>query len=159
MPGLTRNQEYIYQYLTVAAAQLFFCGFGPRLSVNVPKNLLEIKSLCVHAILLFDATVPASYRKLYYIGGEAIINTYPLTGLATDQLAMIYVNRSADANRRIDITVDISHLIDKLIIDDGDSYSSAHFDLGLVTDLGNNNVGGTLELWKVDMIYTTKGIQ
>lgn len=158
MPGLTRNQEYIYQYLTVAAAQLFFCGFGPRLSVNVPKNLLEIKSLCVHAILLFNATVPLSYRKLHYIGGQMVFNT-EFNGVAADQPAMIYVNRSADANRRIDITVDISHLIDKLVIDDGDSYSSAHFDLGLVTDLGNNNVGGTLELWKVDMIYTTKGIQ
>ncbi len=161
MSGLTRNQEYKYQYRNVAVARSIFCGYGAILTVNIPDNLLELKNLALHVVLQFDVAVPSGNRKLYYIGG-----TYGV-GAAVGSIAapvngnMVFVNLTADANRRIDCVIDISHLIPKLTFDSSGTFDQPSFQVSMITnyDLFAATVTGTMELWKADLIYTTKGIQ
>lgn len=160
MGSQTRHQEATYQYKTVAVARSIFCGYGPHLDVSIPDNLEELKNVSIHAVLQFDNTVSAGNRKLYFIGGDYEMNTYPDQTVKAVQPAMMEVNLSADANRRIDVTVDITHLIKNLEFDLIGSFDQPSVALGMVTDkTGLNSVTGVLELWKVDLIYTTKGIQ
>lgn len=156
----TRHQEAKYQYRSIAAARTIFCGYGPHLYVSVPEDLLELKNIAIHASLLFDVSVSAPNRKLHWIGGAYQINPYPDQTVASEQPQMIYINQAADGNRRVDVTIDISHLIPLIPIDDNPTFDQPNFEVSMVTDpTGANSVTGVLEIWKVDLIYTTKGIQ
>lgn len=158
--GQTRHQEATYQYRSVAVARTIFCGYGPHLYVSIPENLLELKNVAIHASLLFDASVAAGNRKIHWIGGGYQLNPYPDQTVASEQPSMIHILQSADANRRADVTIDISHLIPQLVIDDTPTFDQPSFEVSIVTDpTGANSVTGVLEIWKVDLIYTTKGIQ
>lgn len=160
MSGQTRRQEYKYQYKTLAVARTTFCGYGPTMSVSIPDNLLELKNLCVHASLVFDSSVSAPNRVLHWIGGGYNMDPAPANKTSDEQPRMMHISEAADANRRVDVTIDLSHLIDQLEFDTSGSFDQPSFELGMITDPTNNNsVTGALELWKVDMIYTTKGIQ
>lgn len=156
----TRHQEATYQYRSVAVARSIFCGYGPVLNVSIPDDLLELKNVAIHASLLFDVSVAAGNRKLHWIGGGYAVNPYPDQTVKSEQPNMIHILQSADANRRVDVTIDISHLIPLLEIDDSPTFDQPSFEVSMVTDpTGANSVTGVLEIWKVDLIYTTKGIQ
>jgi len=156
----TRHQEVKYQYRSVAVARTIFCGYGPHLDISVPEDLLELKNVAIHASIVFDVSVSAPNRVLHWIGGAYVVNPYPDQTVSPTQPAMIHVLESADANRRVDVTIDISHLIPQIEIDDNPTFDQPSFEVSMVTDpTGANSVTGVLEIWKVDLIYTTKGIQ
>lgn len=158
--GITRHQEAKYQYRSVAVARSIFCGYGPILGVSVPDDLLELKNVAIHASIVFDVSVASGNRKLHWIGGRYTLNPYPDQTASSEQAAMIHILQSADANRRVDVTIDISHLIPELTIDTNPTFDQPSFEVSMVTDpTGANSVTGVLEIWKVDLIYTTKGIQ
>lgn len=155
----TRHQEATYQYRSVAVARSIFCGWGPHLYVSLPEDLLELKNVAIHASLLFDVSVASGNRKIHWIGGGYETDYFSQT-VKSEQPAMVYINKSADVNRRVDVTIDISHLIPNLVIDDNPTFDQPSFEVSIVTDpTGDNSVTGVLEIWKVDLIYTTKGIQ
>jgi len=118
----TRHQEAKYQYRSVAVARTIFCGYGPHLDISVPEDLLELKNVAIHASIVFDVSVSAPNRVLHWIGGAYVVNPYPDQTVSSTQPAMIHVLESADANRRVDVTIDISHLIPQIEIDDNPTF-------------------------------------
>lgn len=161
MRSVTRNQEYKYQYKTVAITNYYFCGAGPRLNVSIPENLLDIKAIFLHAVLRFDASTPAAQRRIYWAGGSYSID--PITGIPKpSEDSMIFVNMQADPVTRIaDLKVDLTRLKDKLIQNPllGE-HDQPSIELDLITSLTGDFVTiGDVILWKVDFVYTTTGIQ
>lgn len=164
MTSQTRNQEYKYQYKTVSiAGNTVFCGNGPTLSISIPENLLDIKAIYIHAVLLFDVGVPSGNRKIHWAGGE-----YPRTidGIPKPlEGNMKYVNLAADPTTRIaDLRLDVTDLKDgfmqQLIDDEPFQFDQQKIRLNLITDVdGGFDVSGSVILWKVDFVYTTGGIQ
>lgn len=165
MSSQTRNQEYRYQYKTVAVANSYFCGYGPALSVSVPENLLDIKAIFLHAVLRFNSAVPAGRRKILWVGGS-----YPVKFSGNTTIPdpingnLVEVNVSADPSSRIaDIKIDITHLKDGLLTalaEDTFSFDQPRMKLSIITDESNGfEVDGEVILWKVDFAYTTTGIQ
>lgn len=155
----TRNQEYKYQYKTVAAADMSFCGNGPRLNVSIPDNLLDIKAIYMHAVLRFSLSVPAGKRKIYYAGGE-----YPVTGSGIPiptEGNLYFVDKAADpVSRIVDLKLDITELKDGLMEDSPDTLDQPTMELNLITDIdGAFDSDGEVILWKIDFVYTTLGIQ
>lgn len=82
----------------------------------------------------------------------------------------IELNQTADANRRVDISVDLTHLLKN----DDVAYEETGFDTGpdtgytmveilLPNTLDINNANylnvGSVELWKIDALFTTIGIR
>lgn len=160
MARQSRHQEYQYQYRQVAVARTIFCGYGPSLNVSIPDNMLKLINVSLHASIVFDPSVSAPSRKLWWMGGKALYNPYPDQSLKAVQPAMMPINLLADANRRVDVTIDISHLIPLLTIDSSPTFDQPSFEVDLITDpSGSFAITGVIELWKVDYIYTTKGIQ
>lgn len=159
MNSRTRNQEYKYQYKTIAIANAFFCGSGPTLNIAIPDNLLDIKAIYMHAVLRFDVAVPSGNRKILWVGGK-----YPqsLSGIPNPTAGnMRYVNVSADPTTRIaDLKVDITDLKDGLLSATPPIFDQPTIELNLITDMdGGFDVQGDVILWKIDFVYTTTGIQ
>lgn len=161
MTALTRNQEYKYQYKTLAATNSFFCGIGPGLNVSIPDNLLDIKAIYMHAVLQFDASVASGKRKIYWAGGSYTYDV--VTGIpkpTTDN--MVNVNLLADPTTRIaDLTIDLTPLKDQLLANAVlGAYEQPSIILNLITNVdGDFATTGKVLLWKVDFVYTTTGIQ
>lgn len=158
MNSVTRNQEYSYQYKSVAAANTIFCGNGSRLNVAIPDNLLDIKAIFMHAVLLFDTSVPSGSRKIQYAGGKY---DSTIAGIPIPQTGnLIFVNVPADATTRIaDCRVDITDLKAGLMAATLFDFNQPTMELNLITDIdGGFDVSGKVLLWKIDFVYTTKGI-
>jgi len=167
-----RNEDYTHQYKSISVANGIYCGYNPVLTVNVPSDLIELKNLYCRIVMLSDDDVPTNKRKLYWIGGDPKVSYNPITdGLLVDavQPNMMYLNALANGSGYIDVSVDLTHIIDKLTFSTGNtmvagSASQPNFELNLIVDT-ENYVGmtgrhnGTMVLWKTDMIYTTRGIQ
>jgi hypothetical protein len=73
------------------------------------------------------------------------------------------LNVAADVNRKVDLKLDLSHLLKKDNVGfrdlfeepSGLTYVMIEPDDALV---GNNNIG-TIDLWKIDAQFTTQGIR
>lgn len=169
MSSQTRNQEYKYQYKTVAVANGFFCGIGPGISVSVPENLLDIKSIFLHAVFRFDVSVPIVDRKILWAGVNYPTVPYTYGGFVTSipdpkNGNMVEVNVPADPATRIaDLRLDITHLKDAILEELSNNtfgFDQPFIQLKIITDMtGFNNISGDIVLWKIDFAYTTTGIQ
>lgn len=168
MSEQSRNQEFLFQYRNVALAQggqsstnPRFCGYGPIIQPSIPDNMLELKNIFAHLVMRFDASVPSGNRKLMYIGGEFDQNI--ATGnLVPDTSRAAFVNLTADANRYIDCQIDLTKWKDAMLPDLSDPFyfGQPQLQIQAVTDTnGTTNATGDIILWKIDLIYTTKGIQ
>jgi len=167
MSAITRSQDYKYQYKTVSAANVSFCS-NPSVAVTIPENILDIKAIYMHIVLQFTSGTDSAHRKIKWVGGE-----YPLinAGTSADPANgnMAYVNKSADPTTRIvDVKKDITHLKDAILVaaqaDTGDLFRPPTMQLSMIIDevlsnFSTYNIGGTILLWKIDFVYTTKGIQ
>lgn len=163
MSSTTRNQEYVYQYRNIAIANAFFCGNGPRMNVGIPSNLLDIKAIYLHAVLQFDVSVATSDRTIQYVGCgyyQNDINGDPV--IPSPSKDLIYVNRLADPTTRIvDLKIDITYIKDRIMatIDPSD-ISQPTIVLDIINRIkGMGTSTGKIILWKIDFVYTTKGIQ
>lgn len=127
-----------------------------------PEKALTIENLFVHLKLTFDAGIASGNRKLEYIG---IGNELPL--FVEDDptfFRKIDFNLSADANRKIDVKIDLSHLLNKENAGYRDYFGDIPDNLTYViikTAAGNRGVSnvGTINLCKIDAQYTTEGIR
>lgn len=155
MSELTRNQEYTFQYKTVNVRDSFFGGHQPKLSVALPKNLLAIKNLYCHLMMTYDIAVPVGQRKLNWIGGNPQYTGGTIPNAA--QPNMKYLGAVADVTtRKIDVKVDLSDIVSKLSINS--LFGQPQLEINLLQEdpSGLFNVTGSLQLWKVDLIYTTQ---
>lgn len=151
MGSETRHKEYEYQYKTIALQNARDCGYGSTLNFNLPANFMAIKNLWVHVRIVFDAAEPVGNRKIIGIGPK----TWPVEGA---QPLMKPLNLTADANRRIDFTADLTEIINQLVVTNPSLYQQGFIGIGLQHPNALSNIA-TIEIWKTDLVYTTQGIR
>ena len=126
MGAESRHQEYRYQYKTIALQNARDCGAGATLNFNLPSNLLEIKNLWAHIRIVFHASEPVGNQKIIGIG------TRQFSTDDFNQPLMKPLNLTADANRRIDFTADLTQIIKQLIINDASLAAQGFVGIGIL---------------------------
>lgn len=152
MGGQTRHQEYRYQYKTISLQNARDCGPGGTLNLNLPSNLLEVKNLWAHVRIVFHASEPVQNRKIIGIGPRVFSSN------DFNQPLMKQLNLTADANRRIDFTADLTQIVKQLIISDPALYAQGYIGIGILHPDYLQQLA-TIEIWKMDLVYTTQGIR
>lgn len=149
--AITRQQEYKYQYKTISLQRATSCGYGGTVNFNLPANTLEIKNLWAHVRIQFNASEPSGNQKILGIGPKTFSSNL------LNQPLMKQLNLTADGNRRIDFTADLTEIINNIIVEDAAFFQQGYFDIGILHPLLSFNA--TIELWKMDLVYTTQGIR
>lgn len=153
MGTVSRHLEYPYQYKSIGLQNARDCGQGGTVSVNLPEGFIELKNLYSHMRIVFDAAEPVANQKIVAIGQ----NIWPPDG---PQPRMLPLNLTADANRRIDFEIDLTPLIPLLEIQEA-SFSfngQSSFNVGILHPNMLEQFAN-IELWKIDLVYTTQGIR
>lgn len=159
----TRNHQYPYTFRSAVLAGVTQCFDKVILYIVPPEDALQIEGLYVHFRMTFDSAVPSGDRVVRSIG---ICNEVPLT-LADDPalLRVVQLNQAADINRKVDIRVDLTHLLVKGNVRHRDYFTDpgtgdlTYVIVQLDTDLRSTANVGTIDLWKIDALFTTKGIR
>lgn len=164
MSGSTKSQFYRYTMRSVAVAGRGMCTDKHYLYPVPPQDAITIEGLFCHIRVLFDSSVAAADRVIQAIG---VTSERPLfigdePAHAREQL----LNLSADANRRIDLKIDLTHLLTKenvgftpLLSADYEQDNMTFIYLRGSPSLRNSLTVGTIEIWKADSIYTTREIR
>lgn len=158
-----KNHFYPFTFRTAAIVNAAWCRDKAYLYLVPPQDALTIENMFVHFKFTFDAGVASGDRKIEYIG---IANEVPLLIQANPSyLRKIDLNQSADVNRKLDIKLDLSSLLKK----DNVRYRE-YFETPVTTDytyviiklaeaLRDTGTVGTIDLWKMDGLFTSKGIR
>lgn len=169
MGSQNKLQSYPYSLKTVAAADrggnLTLCGYRSFMYMLPPKDALTIERLFCHFVFQFDSGVAAADRVIRSIGIVDELRPFPPDAVANYQRRQ-ELNISADSNRRVDISVDLTHLLKH----DNVAYEESGFDNGpdsgytavevLMPDtISFSSTTGVIELWKIDGLFTTIGIR
>lgn len=167
MGGQNKLQPYPYSLKTIAA------GSGQSICLNrffmymiPPKEALTIERLFCHFVMTFDSGVAAADRKIVSVGIVDEVRPFPMTSDANYQRRQA-VNLSADANRVVDLSIDLTHLLkhDNVRYEEV-AFDSSDIDTGftaveilLPEALSSTSNIGVLTLWKIDGLFTTDGIR
>jgi hypothetical protein len=168
MGNQSKLQAYPYSLRTVAMKDTQICGYRFMLYMLPPKGALTIERLYTHFVLQFASGVAVADRYIQSIG---IVDEIPLLiGTDANYQRRETLNVQADSNRRIDISMDLTHLLNK----DNVAYEEGGFDpaadegftfveVVLSPNLNESNANylnvGDIELWKIDGLFTTTGIR
>jgi hypothetical protein len=161
-------QPYTYTLKTSGVTDTPFCqSYKLYLYLTPPENALSLENLKMHIRVLFDASIPAGYRKIVRVG---IQNS--LDGLATPTHKRYFdVDISADANRIIDYSIDVTSLIKKDNVQfwagdqsdypDETNYIYVEFPPEILNYYNYPTVWklGDIQLWKADGLFTIKEIR
>lgn len=153
---------------TAAIGTYAVCGRRIFMYLVPPKDALTIERLYSHFVFQFNASIASADQVVQSIG---IVDEIPLLdSLDANYQRRIDLNLSADSNRRVDIGIDLSHLLKT----DNVAYEEAGFDpsddegftfveIRLSDNLNTSHPNylntGTIELWKTDALFTTLGIR
>lgn len=167
MGSENKLQAYPYSMKTIAADDAqniclnrFFMYMIP------PKDALTIERLYCHFVMTFDSAIAAADRKIVSVGIVDELRPFPISSDANYQRRQ-EVNMTADANRRVDLSIDLTHLLKH----DNVAYEENAFDPGetdtgytaveilLPESLSSTSNIGVLTLWKIDSLFTTTGIR
>lgn len=151
MGGTTRHQEYKYQYKNISLQNATSCGYGGTVSFNLPANTLGIKNVWAHVRIRFHASEPSGNQKILGIGPKTFSSDL------LNQPLMKQLNLTADGNRRIDFTADLTEIIKNISIEDAAFFQQGYFEIGILHPLLTQLA--TIEIWKIDLAYTTQGIR
>lgn len=173
MGSQTKLQAYPYSLKTVAASEDstslatgLICGNRFFMYMLPPKDALTIERLFCHFVFQFDASISSSDRVIKSIGIVDEIIPFP-EGAVSNYQRRQDVNLQADANRRVDLSIDLTHLLNRENV----GYEESGFDPNPVTTgytlveiLLSQNIPtltatGVVELWKIDGLFTTIGIR
>jgi hypothetical protein len=164
MSESTKHHFYPYSIKSVGMVDTAWCGGKVLLYVVPPDRALTIENMYVRFKATFDSSVASGNRVVKRI---AIIDEIPALYNSNDGVGYyryLDLNVAADANRKVDIKIDISHLLKKDNVGYREYFDD---DLGGLTYvmiepdddlLGTINIG-TIDLWKVDAQFTTQGIR
>ena len=156
----SRNSEFPYNHKTVALGKATFMWMDAHtLIIFLPKDLIEIKNLFVYLEIDFgryrnllgqmvDNTTPDNLRKIGWIGspsGRKVFNA-----IAEDDVASVKYDFSSELG--------IFGLVDGRPAEINGA-KSLRIDFGCGNNLGNQNLGGNIRIWKVDIVYTTREIR
>lgn len=151
MGGTTRQQEYPYQFKTLAVKNARDCGQGMTINMSLPTNILAIKNIFVHCRIQFDAAEPVLNQKIDGIGSP----TYPYEGAQPKMKPLALV---ADGNREIDLKQDLTDMIGTLQVYPPAAYSQGYISIGIHHPIILAQLA-TIKICKIDIVYTTQGIR
>jgi hypothetical protein len=156
MSQATKNQFYRFS-LRTTVAKVGWCTKRIMMRQIPPDNAQTLENLFCHVRINFDnASLPTSHKVLHRIG---IISGFPAYNAAEseDRFRYIDVDIPADGSNIVDLKIDLTSLIDKTDINGNLVYlESARAGS---TDVDFTYSAGTIELWKLDGIYTTREIR
>lgn len=164
MSESTKHHFYPYTVRSVGFHYSSWCGGKILLYVIPPERALTIENLYVHFKATFDSAIPSGTR---IVKAVSVVDKIPILYNSNDDVNYIKtqeLNIAADGSRKVDIKIDISHLLKKdnvafrELFDDnveGCTYIMIEPDDSLI---GNSNIG-TIDLWKADAQFTTSGIR
>lgn len=166
MSTSTKSQFYRYTLRPVAVVNAPACTDRIYLYPVPPEDAISLEGVFTHFRFLFDSGISVGDRIVESIG---IANQRPLFyGHDPAIYRKIVLNQAADGNRRVDIKIDLTDLLPGIKenvawtpalgadYDDGDqTFIYVKFPDSLHEIL---NVG-TIEIWKVDSLYTTREIR
>lgn len=164
MSRSTKSQFYRNTLRTAAIADTSFCTDKVYLYPVPPQNCLSIESIFFHLRMQFDAGVATADQVVEYI---AIANQRPLfINDEPTRMRKIDLNVAADGNRRVDILIDLSSLLKtddvgftSLWSADYEIGDQTHILIKLPDSLRSTLAVGTIEICKVDCLYTTTEIR
>lgn len=164
----SRVQEYDYQHKTIALSNTEFLYFPKHtLIMFLPKDLIAIKGLYIYLAIAFGNRrkplgipaeylgapqpneTPATYRKIKFIGGSGGRKDVNI-GVGADGMAKY----SHDFSNELSLFGIVNSQPQEV---NGAKTLRVEFGCGNTTDL--DNLAGEIKLWKIDLIYTTKGIR
>jgi len=160
-------QAYPYSMKTIAAdSNQGICTNRFFMYMIPPKDALTIERLYCHFVMQFDSGVASADRVLQSLGIVDELRPFPQTKIANYQRRQA-LNISADSNRRVDVSIDLTHLLkhnnvayEESVFDPGSSDTGyTAVEVLLADNLLNTSNVGTLELWKIDALFTTTGIR
>lgn len=165
MGNQNKLQPYPYSLKSVLAANQAGCLNRFFLYMLPPKEALTIERLFCHFVFQFDSSVAAANRVVQSIGIVDELVPFPITGTSNYQRRQS-LNLSADANRRVDISLDLTHLLnhnnvayEENAFDDGPTTGYTAVEILLADALNETQTVGTIEIWKLDGLFTTIGIR
>lgn len=168
MGGQNKLQPYPYSLKTIAAGSgQSICRNRFLMYMIPPKEALTIERLFCHFVMTFDSGIAAASRKIDSIGiVDETSSIFPITAEANYQRRQT-VDLSADANRVVDLSIDLTHLLKH----DNVRYEEVGFDssdtdtgftvveIKLPDALEDTSTIGVITLWKIDGLFTTDGIR
>lgn len=165
MGSQNKLQPYPYSLKTILAANQSACLNRFFLYMLPPKDALTIENLFCHFVFQFDAGVAVADRVVQSIGIVDQLTPFPITAASNYQRRQS-VNVQADSNRRVDISMDLTHLLkhtnvayEESAFDDGPTTGYTAVEILLADNLINTSTTGTIEAWKIDALFTTTGIR
>lgn len=148
---------------TIGITNQVQCQDKKYIYISPPEKALTIENLHMHLIFTFDAAITVPNQVLQYVG---IGSDYPLF-ITSDPVYFrkIDVNQAADGSRKINIMLDLSHLLKKTNVNFRSLFGTfATNDFTYVIlkfGDGNRSVSnvGTINLCRIDAQFTTEGIR
>ena len=157
----TRKQVYLYQYKVNSVANQTICsGENPGvlvLQVAVPNNILDMTALWMNIIIQYNASEPTANMVLneiciassITIVGFNLVYTFPAN-------ATVVTNVQANGSQVLGYSINLQALLPYIYYYPQTATNSSYFDITI--SFPTLTYSATLNLWKVDMIYTTQGI-
>lgn len=165
MGNQNKLQPYPYSLKTILASNQVACLNRFFLYMLPPKDALTIERMYCHFVFQFDSSVAAANRVVQSIGIVDELTPFPITAESNYQRRQT-VNMTADSNRRVDLSMDITHLLnhdnvayEENAFDDGPSNGYTAVEILLSDNLRETSTVGTIEIWKIDGLFTTTGIR
>ena len=131
-----------------------------------PKDAITLENMIMHFKIQFDASSAAGDRKINRI--VVTDNSWSVrtdgSEFRADYFRPLTVDLTTDGNRIIDFKMDVTSLINKNNADYAEQYGADPVDINWVfvempTGINDLATAGVIKLWKVEGLYTTKGIR
>ena len=168
MSESTKSQFYKYSMRSVCAVGISYCARRIGLEILPPDNAMTIENLFMHLKMTYDGTIPTADEVLERI---SIISGFPAytpgSAEAEDYYRSLEVNLTPTADV-IDVFIDLTSLLNKN--NPGSPNQFETDDLATIVFLENKGytgaidtdgpqTTGTINIWKLDAIYTTREIR
>lgn len=163
MSESTKQHFYLQTARSIALVNRSWCGGKVLLYCIPPEKAISVENVYIHFKATFDVSVASGNRVIKRI---SIVDKKPLAFNSNADLSYyryMDLNIAADANRKVDIKLDLTHLLKKdnakyREFFDDDSAGGFTYVMVEPADalLGVINIG-TIDLWKIDSQFTTQG--
>lgn len=163
MSQSSKVHHYPRSLRTVNMVNVGFCQDKAHFYITPPEDAISIETLYIHLKMTFAVGITASERVLKYIGVGSEIPLL-IADDPTGYFNKVDLNLSADANRQVEVRLDLTSILKK----DNVRYRSYFSDADtndftyIIIKTHDNNRGvtdvATIDICKVDAQFTTKGI-
>lgn len=176
----SKVQPYKYTLKTVAAVDHdfgfgeinSFCLDGAAMYITPPDNAISIENLYCRLRIQFDSSIPSDLRVIKSIGVADEFgnpNGNPTAAFIPNRFKKYDIEAVANASRIVDVRINLTELLKKDNVQYqelfGDwpltGYTYVNFVLDDALGIGGAEetlTTGTILLWKLDALFTTRGI-